>query len=121
MLEQCVPCKIIINGRVMATNAALLAETLGHQHAMYGAAMVLAAASRAMVQAFDESAAEGITKLPERPWGWKGCAQATQLIEWVSMVNHGATLPRGAVDLMRSWTLEANVRTAALVSGRVPS
>ena len=127
MLNQCVPCKIIINGRLMATNADLLAETVGADHSLFKSARVLASASRAMVQAYDEAVAEGIVALPSRPWGWKGCAQATQLMQWVEAAESGELIVGEADSInstgwaarkMREWTIEANKRTAALVSGR---
>lgn len=110
--------KIIINSGLMAPIADELAEMVGKDHPLFVSARVLAAATRANYQAFNVAIEQGIMKRTEEPSTWKGCAQATQLIEWVGIANNGGTMPRGAADMMRAWTIEANKRTAALVSGR---
>lgn len=110
--------KIIINSGLMAPVAELLAETVGEGHPLHQPARVLALATRATYHAYQVAIEQGIITRVTEPANWKGCAQATQLIEWVNSVNSGGTVARGAAELMRTWTLEANKRTAALVSGR---
>jgi hypothetical protein len=110
--------KIIINSGLMAPIADELAEMLGEEHPLFKPARILSFATRANYQAFTVAIDQGVITRADGPSEWKGCPEATQLMDWVALVNNGGTLPRGAANIMHAWTIEANRRTAALVSGR---
>jgi hypothetical protein len=110
--------KNIINTGLMAPIAELLAEALGTGSPLYRKARLLALATRANHQAFDEAVEHGLITLSAEPHGWDGCPQAVALITWVALCWYGSRLPNDAAELMYQWTDEAIKRTASIVAGR---
>ena len=110
--------KNIINTRLIAYIAALLAEAAGKSHKLYGPAKVLATASRAACEAYAVAIEEGTLVKTCEHSDWHGCDEASYLIQLVEDVRSGEWKPSDDAEYKLSeWADRAIRITKALVSG----
>jgi hypothetical protein len=121
MPENCDPAcvKNIINTRLIAYIATLLAETAGEGHPLFRPARILAAAARAACEAYAVAIEEGTLTHSRQPSGWNGCEDAEMLQRMVLEIGDGS---RGGYKhetaRIVALTIRANTVTANLVRMR---
>lgn len=112
--------KNIINTRLVAPIAALLAEQAGDGHPLYRPAKILAAASRAACEAYAVAIEEGALVRDGVEPRWRGCDEASYLLDRVADVRAGVVriVVSDVIEEIEGWTDAANAMTATLVRKR---
>lgn len=108
-VEPCPPCKIILNGGLMAALAPALAATTSRE-GVREHAKDLARAADTYVKML---AVLGVTVKVDGEWG--GCDQARSLVRWIIGIE------RPDADLMKTWTDDLWSAIAELAAGKMPS